>query len=329
MRALICDAFGPLESLRLGEMADPMPAPGEVLIDIACAGASFADALVIQGKHVARPPFPFVPGGEAAGVITDVGAGVTRWQAGDRVVAFASRGAFADRIAVAQSRVFVLPSKITFEAGAASLTSYGTALHALADRADLRAGETLLVLGAAGSTGLAAIEIGRLLGARVIAAASSAEKRAMAIGKGAAVALDYAGDGFREQLRDIAPEGVDVVFDPVGGTSAEIVPRALRRRGRHLLIGFASGDFPRLAANLYLVKQASAIGVLWGEPATLSTQDANIAQIMDWLDRGQLDPAIGGIWPLARGSAALQAVMGRRISGKAIIDMSRKEDAHG
>lgn len=325
MKALICDAFGPVDNLRLGELADPVPAAGEVLIDVASAGASFADALVVQGKHVARPPFPFVPGGEAAGIVRTIGAGVTRFRPGDRVVTFSTRGAFAERLAVSDARVFALSAKISFATAAASLTSYGTALHALNDRAALQAGETLLVLGAAGSTGLAAIEIGRLLGAHVIAAASTQAKRERALAKGAAVAVDYGGDGFRDRLKAVAPDGVDVIFDPVGGATAEIVSRALRRRGRHLLIGFASGCFPHLPANLYLVKQASAIGVLWGEVETLASQDSNIARIMEWLEQERLMPEIGGTWPLAEGVGALQAIMDRKISGKALIMMRGQE----
>lgn len=325
MRALICDAFGPVDSLRAGEIADPLSAPGEILIDVEVAGASFADALVVQGKHIARPPFPFVPGGEAAGIVRTVGEGVTHWRPGDRVVAFSARGAFAERLAVADARVFALPPSVSFTAAAASLTNYGTALHALGDRAALQAGETLLILGAAGSTGLAAIEIGRLLGAHVIAAASTPAKRDQAIAKGAAVAIDYSDDGFRERLKAVAPDGIDVTFDPVGGAVAEVVPRALRRRGRHLLVGFASGAFPRLPANLYLAKQASAIGVLWGEPETLATQDRNIARIMRWLEEGRLVPEIGGIWPLADGAAALHAILDRRISGKALIGMTGQD----
>lgn len=328
MRALICDAFGPIRHLRLGEIPDPVPAAGEVLIDIACAGASFADALVVQGKHIARPPFPFVPGGEAAGTVSAIGPGASPWQAGDRVVAFASRSAFAERLAIEQQRLFALPGAVSFEAGAASLTSYGTALHALVDRAALKAGETLLVLGAAGSTGLAAVEIGRLLGAHVIAAASTTARREQAIAKGAHGAIDYAVEGFRDRLNTAAPNGIDVVFDPVGGAAAEIVPRALRRRGRHLLIGFASGNFPRLPANLYLAKQASAIGVLLGEPETLATQVANMKRIMAWLESGALNPDIGGIWPLEQGIDALLAVSERRISGKALIDMRIKGQNH-
>lgn len=329
MRALICDAFGPIDRLRLGEMPDPVAGRDEVLIDVACAGASFADALVVQGLHIARPPFPFVPGSEAAGTVAAVGPGVSRWRTGDRVAVFASRSAFAERLATGAQRLFALPAAVSFEAGAASLASYGTALHALAERGALQAGETLLVLGAAGSTGLAAIEVGRLLGARVIAAASTPAKRARAIAKGAHAAIDYGAEGFRDRLKAVAPDGLDMVFDPVGGAASEIVPRALRRRGRHLLIGFASGDFPRLPANLYLVKQASAIGVLLGEVETLSAQTANMEQIMTWLGSGALVPEIGGIWPLEQGADALAAVTDRQISGKALIDMRRKGKHHG
>ncbi|TVV76726.1 NADPH:quinone oxidoreductase family protein [Sphingomonas solaris] len=323
MRALICDAFGQVEALRPGDLPDPVADAGEVVVAVACAGAGFADALVVEGKHVARPPFPFVPGSEAAGTVLAIGPGVTRTRPGERVMAFGPRGAFAERMVVAETGVFPLPAAVPFAAGAASLVNYGTALHALADRAAIRPGETLLVLGAAGSVGLAAVEIGRLLGARVIAAASTLEKRALATAKGADVAIDYTGGDFRETLRTVVPDGIDVVFDPVGGTPGEVVARALRHRGRHLIVGFASGTSPRLAANLYLVKQADALGVMWGERRTLATQGANIARIGGWLASGDLAPVIGATAPLAEGAGLLRAILDRTIAGKAVIAVDR------
>lgn len=319
MRALICDAFGPIEALRVGDLPDPVPQAGEVLIDVACAGAGFADGLVVQGKHVARPSFPFVPGSELAGTVRAIGPGVGGIATGSRVMAFVPRGAFAERVIAPADRVFPLPDAVSFAAGAAGLVSYGTALHALSDRGRITGGETLLVLAAAGSTGLAAVEIGALLGAQVIAAASTPEKQALALRKGAATAIDYATGDFRETLRQVAPDGIDLVFDPVGGPAAETVARALARRGRHLIIGFASGVMPKLPANLYLVKQAEAIGVLWGEPRNLATQGANIARITAWMAEGRLAPEIGATFPLEQAAEALQAVAARKVSGKAIV----------
>lgn len=322
MRALVCDAFGPIEALRVREMPDPEPNVGDVLVDVAAAGAGFADGLVVQGKHVARPSFPFVPGTELAGTVRAVGSSVGDMPVGSRVMAFVPRGAFAERAVVAATSVFPLPDGVSLAQGAASLVSYGTALHALADRGRLAAGETLLVLAAAGSVGLAAVEVGALLGARVIASASTKEKRALAQLKGAALTIDYTQGDFRETLRRIAPDGIDMVFDPVGGAAAETVARALRRRGRHLIVGFASGGLPQLSANLYLVKQAEAIGVLWGEPQTLATQRDNIARITRWLADGSLGATIGGRWPLERGAEALAAVAQRRVTGKALIEIA-------
>jgi NADPH:quinone reductase len=319
VRALICDAFGPIDALRIGDVPDPEPRADEVLIDVACAGAGFADGLVVQGRHVARPAFPFTPGSELAGTVRAVGRDVANIAIGARVMAFVPRGAFAERVAAPAARVFPLPDSVPFAAGAAGLVSYGTALHALSDRGRIASQETLLVLAAAGSTGLAAVEIGALLGARVIAAASTPEKQALALRKGAAEAIDYATGDFRETLRQVAPDGLDLVFDPVGGQAAETVARALARCGRHLIIGFASGDMPRLAANLYLVKQAEAIGVLWGEPRNLATQGANIARITGWMAEGKLSPEIGATFPLEQAADALQAVAMRRIGGKAIV----------
>jgi NADPH:quinone reductase len=321
MRALICDAFGPIEALRVGDLPDPVPQAGEVLIDVACAGAGFADGLVVQGKHVARPPFPFVPGSELAGTVRATGPGVDGIATGRRVMAFVPRGAFAERAVAPADRVFPLPDTVSFAAGAAGLVSYGTALHALSDRGRIAGGETVLVLAAAGSTGLAAVEIGALLGARVIAAASTSEKQALALRKGASMAIDYATGDFRETLRQVAPDGIDLVFDPVGGPAAETVARALARRGRHLIIGFASGAMPKLAANLYLVKQAEAIGVLWGEPRNLATQGPNIARITAWMAEGRLTPEIGATFPIERAAEALQAVATRKVSGKAIVTL--------
>jgi NADPH:quinone reductase len=319
VRALICDAFGPIEALRVGELPDPEPQAGEVLIEVACAGAGFADGLVVQGLHVARPSFPFVPGSELAGTVRAIGPGVANLAIGSRVMAFVPRGAFAERVVAPADRIFPLPDGVSFAAGAAGLVSYGTALHALSDRGRIAAGEALLVLAAAGSTGLAAVEIGALLGARVIAAASTADKQALAIGKGAALAIDYTTDDFRETLRQVAPEGLDLVFDPVGGPAAETVARALARRGRHLIVGFASGSTPKLSANLYLVKQAEAIGVMWGEPRNLATQGANIARITRWMAEQRLVPEIGANFPLEQAAEALKAVTARQVSGKAII----------
>ena len=322
MRALVCDAFGPIDAMRVGEMPEPEVGPGQVLVEVACAGASFADGLVVQGKHAARPPFPFVPGIEAAGRITRLGDGVEHVRPGDRVMAFARRGAFAERLVTDADNVFALPEGVSYALGAATLVNYGTAYQGLIDRGRLAGGETLLVLAAAGSIGLAAVELGKLLGARVIAAASTQEKRALALRNGADVAIDYTRSNFRETLREVAPDGIDLVFDPVGGEAAEIVGRALRRGGRHLLIGFASGRFPHLPVNLYLLKQADILGVLWGGNHPIEAQRRNIACITQWLVERSIRPAIGGRWPLERGTEALLAVADRKVVGKALIDVA-------
>jgi NADPH2:quinone reductase len=322
VRALLCDAFAPIAALRVGDAAEPEAGPGQVLIEVACAGASFADGLVVQGKHAARPPFPFVPGIEAAGRVAAVGAGVGHVRPGDRVMAFARRGAFAERLAADAADVFSLPDGVSYALGAATLVNYGTAYQGLVDRGRLAEGETLLVLAAAGSIGLAAVELGRLLGARVIAAASTDAKRALALRNGADVAIDYTQGDFRETLRGVAPDGVDLVFDPVGGAAAEVVGRALRRGGRHLLIGFASGRFPHLPVNLYLLKQADILGILWGGNHPVEARRHSIARITQWLADGSLRPAIGGRWPLERGAEALLAVANRQVAGKALIEIA-------
>lgn len=325
MRALICDAFGPIDQLRYGRLPIPEAGPDEVLIDVAYAGVGMADTIVVEGRHIARPPFPFVPGSEAAGTIRAVGSAVTQFKRGDRVVTFALRGACAEVLAVAADRVYPLPAAASFRDAAAGLVNYGTAFYGLKDRGRLAPGETLLVLGAAGGTGLAAVELGHKMGARVIAAASTPEKRAIARSKGAAEVVDYTDGDFRAALKTLAPEGVDVIFDPVGGKLSETALRALGYKGRHLIIGFVNGDIPALGPNLYLLKQAEMHGVLWGVPRNLVTQGDNIATINQWLAEGQLAPEIGGVFELENAVAALREIVERRITGKAVIKITTEE----
>lgn len=315
MRALICDAFGPVEQLRYGRLPVPEVGPDQVLIDVAYAGVGMADVLIVQGLHVARPPFPFVPGTEAAGTIRAVGRNVQSFKCGDRVVAFTRRAAIAEVLAVAAVTVFPLPDAVSFRDGAAGLVNYGTAFYALKDRGRLAQGETLLVLGAAGGVGLAAVELGHRLGARVIAAASTADKRDLAKSKGASIVIDYTEGDFRDTLKKLAPEGIDVVFDPVGGKLSVAAQRALARGGRHLIIGFVDG-IPNLPPNIYLLKQAELHGVLWGDDVD---KRGNTAIVNQWMAEGLLAPEIGGEFSLERGAEAFQAILERRILGKAVI----------
>jgi len=320
LRAILCEAFGPVASLRMGDAPDRAPAAGEVAIRVAAAGVNFPDGLIVEGRYQTRPDLPFIPGCEAAGTIEAVGEGVNGFAPGDRVAAFTGTGGFAERAIVPATQVYPLPDAIGFETAAGVLVTYGTSFHALKDRAALRSGETLLVLGAAGGVGLAAVELGRAMGARVIAAASSEEKRALCREHGADAAIDYA--DLRAQVNDLTGDrGADVVYDPVGGEPALAAIKALAWSGRHLIIGFAGGDIPRIPANLLLLKSAASLGVLWGASLKRDPERhaAHIAELLGWTATGRLRPRIDASYPLERTADALAHVMERRARGKVVV----------
>lgn len=322
MKAVICHEFAPVEALRVGEAPAPELAPGQVLIDVRAAGVNFPDGLIVQGKYQSKPPLPFVPGSEAAGTVRAVAPGVAGFSAGDRVVAFCGTGAFGEQVAVPASQVYALPDGADWATAAGMLITYGTSYHALKDRAALRRGETLLVLGAAGGVGLAAVELGALMGARVIAAASSPAKLALARDHGAAELIDYANEDLRARVKALTDgKGVDVVYDPVGGASAIAAVKSLAWGGRHLVVGFAGGEIPAIPANLLLLKSAAAIGVLWGNHlrADPAHHAGNIAELLRWLVEGRIRPGIDAIFPLDRAVAAIEHVMARRAQGKVIL----------
>src|SRR3954463_6582556 len=319
MKAGGCKQYGPPESLGVEGLASPTPAAGEVVISVKAASVNFPDVLIIQNKYQFKPPLPFSPGSELAGVVKEVGSGVTTFRPGDRVMAFTTFGAFAEEVKTEANRLLPLPEKMDFVTGAAFVLTYGTSEHALRDRAPLKAGETLLVLGAAGGVGLAAIEIGKALGARVIACASSDEKLAVCREHGADAGINYATEDLREQLKALTEgRGVDVVYDPVGGAYTEPAFRSLAWRGRHLVVGFANGEIPKLPMNLALLKGASLVGVFWGDftrrEATLNR--ANMAQLAAWLAEGRLRPHIGARFPLEQGGAAIAHLRDRNAIGK-------------
>ena len=322
MKAVICDAFAPVDALKIGETTVPALGPADVLIRVVAAGVNFPDGLMVQGKYQTKPPLPFTPGSEAAGIIEAVGAEVSSFQAGDPVIAFSGTGGFAEFVAVPATQVFKLPAGADLAVAAGILITYGTSYHALKDRAALRAGETLLVLGAAGGVGLAAVELAALLGARVIAAASTPEKLELARSYGAAEVINYASEDLRERLKALTGgKGVDVVYDPVGGATTLTAVKSLAWGGRLLVVGFASGDIPNIPANLLLLKSASALGVLWG----MSLRDdpahhaRNIADIVGWLAAGKIRPAIDSMLPLEQAVTAINHVMERRAQGKVIL----------
>jgi NADPH2:quinone reductase len=322
MKAVLAKAFGPPEQLVLEEVPARHARPGEVVIDVKACGVNFFDVLIVQGKYQTRPPVPFSPGGEVAGVVSAVGAGVTGLETGTRVLAFTGHGGYAEQVTADAASVIALPEQMDFVTAAAFPITYATSYHALKDRGQLRSGETLLVLGAAGGVGLAAVEIGRIMGARVIACASSEEKLALAREHGAGALINYMGADLRERIRELtAGKGVDVVYDPVGGGYAEPALRSLSPGGRYLVIGFASGEIPRIALNLLLLKVVSMVGVFWGAFAKAQPQRnaANLAELLTWYTQGKLRPHVSATFPLERYREALDAVMQRKALGKVVL----------
>lgn len=322
MRALLCKTFGLPETLTVDEVPPPLPAAGEVVVAVHAAGVNFPDALIIQDKYQVKPPLPFSPGAELAGIVVRVGAGVTQWQVGDRVCGVTGYGAFAEEVAVEAAKLVAVPAGVALDVAGALLLAYGTSHHALRDRAALRAGETVVVLGAAGGVGLASIEIAKVLGARVIACASTPEKLELCRAHGADETIDYAQEDLKERIRVLTDgRGADVVYDPVGGKYAEPALRAIAWRGRYLVIGFANGEIPRIPLNLPLLKGCSIVGVYWGsfaktEPAAAA---AGMAELFDWLAAGKLRPEISGRYALADAPQALRAMMERKVTGKLVV----------
>jgi NADPH2:quinone reductase len=322
MKALLCKRHGLPDTLVVEETPDPVPAAEEVVIDVKAAGVNFPDVLIIQNKYQFKPDLPFSPGAEVAGVVSAVGPGVQSLRPGDRVMGSCGHGGFAEKVLVKASRTLRIPDGIDFDVAAAFTLTYGTSWHALVDRGALVAGETLLVLGAAGGVGLAAIEIGKAMGARVIAAASSAAKLAVCREHGADVLIDYANEDLREAVkRETAGNGPDVIYDPVGGQYAEPAFRSIAWRGRYLVIGFANGEIPRLPLNLPLLKGASIVGVFWGAYTTREPDRfaADLEEMFARIAKGELRPHISRRYSLDEGARALEDLMNRRAIGKLVI----------
>ena len=322
MKALLCRQHGLPDSLVFDDIEDPTPGVGEVVVDVRAAGVNFPDVLIIQNKYQAKPALPFSPGAEFSGVVSAVGEGVADRRIGDRVIGSVTYGAFAEKVKLPGARTILMPDHLDFERGAAFLLTYGTSYHALVDRARLLAGETVLVLGAAGGVGLAAIEIAKALGARVIAAASSAEKLSVCREHGADELLNYTTEDLRERLRALTDgRGPDVIYDPVGGQYAEPAFRSIAWRGRYLVVGFANGEIPRLPLNLALLKGASVVGVFWGqytqfEPAGFQ---ADVQRMFGWMAEGRLNPHISARFGLSEGAKALEHLLARRATGKVVV----------
>ncbi len=322
MKAALCIEHGLPEKLVLREIPSPLPKADEVLIEVHACGVNFPDVLIIQNKYQFKPTLPFSPGGEVAGKIMAVGEQVGQLKVGDRVTALSSWGGFAEQLVVKAHRVFLLPNSIDFITGASTLYTYGTSYHALKDRAMLKAGETLLVLGAAGGVGLAAVELGKLMGATVIAAASSADKLAVCKEKGADYVINYSNEDLRERIKQITNNrGVDVVYDPVGGAFAELSLRSMAWKGRYLVVGFASGEIPSFAANLALLKGCSIVGVFWGSFSEREPKQnaINTKELIAWIEEGKIHQHIYKHYPLEETPQALQDLMDRKVIGKAVV----------
>lgn len=324
MRAVICRAFAPYTELTLETVPDPVAAAGELLLEVGAAGVNFLDSLIVEGKYQTKPTLPFSPGTEVAGTVRALGPGTAGPAPGTRVLAFASYGGYAEQLAVPAAQAFPIPATMSEAEAAGFAIVYGTSYHALVDRAALRPGETLVVLGAAGGVGLTAVELGKRLGARVIAAASSDEKLALCRRYGADDTINYAREDLRERVRTLtAGRGADVVYDPVGASYAEPMVRGLAVGGRYLVIGFAAGEIPRIPLNLLLLKQAAIVGVFFGAWARANPgrSAANMATMLRWYERGELKPHVSASYPLERFADALRAVVAREVTGKAVLTM--------
>ncbi len=322
MRTVICRAFDQPETLTVETVADPVAEAGHVVIAVHAAGVNFPDALMVMGQYQVRPPLPFTPGGEAAGVIIEVGSGVTHLHVGQRVVAFTRTGAFAERLSAPAAAVTPIPDALSFDVAATLPLAYGTAMHALIDRAHLARGETLLVVGASGGVGLAAVMIGKALGARVIAAASTDEKLALCRTHGADALINYTTESLRDRLKAITNGlGPDVICDPVGGDLAEPAFRSIAWGGRYLVVGFAGGAIPSLPFNLPLLKGASIVGVFWGsfEQREPAANARHLAQLMAWASDGTITPVVSARYLLDQSAAALRAMLDRQVVGKVVV----------
>ena len=322
MKAVLCTRFGGPDDLEFKDIPDPVPGPDEIVVAVRAAALNFFDTLLIAGKYQVKPPFPFSPASEYAGVVENVGADVTGFAIGDRVLGYGGFGAARAKIASKAQRLVKLPDSLDFDRAAGITVIYGTTLHALKDRAKLKAGETVAVLGASGGTGLAAVEIGKLMGARVIACASSAEKLAFARERGADLTLNYAAEDLKDGLRKLTDgRGVDVIYDPVGGSYAEAALRSIAWGGRFLVIGFAAGEIPKLPLNLVLLKSCDVVGVFWGafierDPAG---HRANMDQLVRWGAEKKISAHVDSVYPLEKTADALKAIAERKVMGKVIL----------
>jgi len=322
MKALLCTELGSLDKLTVQDVPSPRAGPNQVVIDVKASSLNFPDALMVKGMYQTKPPLPFSPGSELAGVVKEVGEGVKGFAVGDRVVGFCGHGGFAEDCVAPADRIMPLPAEMPFDIGAAFGLTYCTSLHGLQESAHLKSGETLLVLGAAGGVGIAAVEIGKIMGARVIAAASTDDKLAACKQAGADDLINYATQDLRQRLKEIVGDkGIDVVYDPVGGPYSEPALRSTAWAGRFLVIGFAAGEIPKIPLNLALLRERSIIGVYWGDwtrhdPAGHAR---NLKQLIQWIAEGKIKPLISERVSLRDAPAAMQRLTNREVKGKVVI----------
>ena len=320
MKAIVCNDFGPIQNIEYKDVNEPIIQDESVIINVKSVGVNFPDGLLVQGKYQLKPETPFIPGMEVAGEIVKIGPSVLNLKIGDRVAALSQLSGYAEQAVVQEKSVFKIPSKMSFDDSCALLCAYGTSHYALKQRANLKKNELLVVLGASGSTGIAAIQIGKIMGAKVIAVSSNSEKQKIAKDNGADISIGY--DNLKEELKSISNgKGIDVIFDPVGGDIFDTVARTMARSGRLLVIGFASGTIPKLAVNLALVKEFSVVGVFWGaftrsEPIEYKQ---NMIELFNWYKEGLLKPLIQDSYPLSEAAIVLEKILARGAKGKIIL----------
>ena len=321
MKAIVCNNFGPIQDIEYKEVDQPKLDDDSVIIDVKSVGVNFPDGLLVQGKYQLKPETPFIPGMEVAGEIMKTGQHVSNFKIGDRVAALSQLNGYAEQTLVKEASVFKIPENMSFDDSCALLCAYGTSHYALKQRGKLQKGELLVVLGASGSTGLAAIQIGKIMGAKVIAVASNEEKQKIAKDNGVDLSIGY--DNLKEELKTISDgKGVDVIFDPVGGDVFETVARTMARNGRLLVIGFASGTIPKLAVNLALVKEFSVVGVFWGAFTRGEPEEykENMIELFHWYENKLIKPLVDEKFPLSEASMVLEKILSRGAKGKIILN---------
>ena len=320
MKAIVCNDFGPIKNIEYKEVDEPSLNEDSILIKVNSVGVNFPDGLLVQGKYQLKPETPFIPGMEVAGEVIALGSMKSDFTVGDRIAALSQLNGYAEKAVVKTSSTFKIPENMSYDDACALLCAYGTSHYALKQRGQLKKGETLVVLGASGSTGIAAIQIGKIMGAKVIAVASNSEKQKIAIDNGADLSIGY--DNLKEKLKEIsAGNGVDVIFDPVGGDAFDTIARTMARKGRLLVIGFASGSIPKLAVNLALVKEFSVVGVFWGAFTRTEPDEykINMIELFDWYQKCLLKPLIEESHALSEAANVLEKILARGAKGKIIL----------